>query len=106
VIPGGTYDLILISGDTDRGEDRFGAALVQDNEQWLIQGAVDSGYSNDLPDTVADISGQVTTGLEVTFGPGGVTSVTAEHWSVANHSVDEPNSVVPEVACFTEQGSG
>lgn len=98
-IPAGEYDLTLISGDYMRGSNHDGTPLVQPSERWRLLGSTPSGYSDDLPDTVADISGQVTSGLTVVFDSD-VTAVTAEHWSVATGDRD-PNSVVPEYACLT-----
>lgn len=97
-IPAGTYDVTLISGDYDRGE-RAGTALNQPNERWRLLGSTPSGYSDDLPDTIEDISGVATTGLSVVFDAD-VTSVTAEHWSVGSKDA-HMNSVVPEFACLT-----
>lgn len=97
-IPAGTYDLILISGDYNRGSDRDGNPLFQPNERWRLLGSSPSGYSNDLPDTTTAISGDVTSGLSVTFNSA-VTEVTAEHWAVANGD-RTGSSVVPEYACL------
>jgi len=96
-IKAGEYDVILISSDVKRGDDG-GEPLEQLNEQWRLLGDTNSGYSNDLPDTVADIFGQVTYGLSVTFNSS-VSSLTAEHWSVAQTSLS-PDSVVPQAACL------
>ncbi len=98
-IPAGAYYVTLISGDYARGSDHDGNPLFQPNERWRLLGSTPSGYSNDLPDTVADITGQVTSGLTVMFD-GAVTSVTAEHYSVGTGDT-RANSVVPEYACLT-----
>ncbi len=98
-VPAGEYDVTLISGDYMRGSNHDGTPLFQPNERWRLLGSTPSGYSNDLPDTVADISGQVTTGLMVVFDAD-VSSVTAEHWSVGTGDRNS-NSVVPEYACLT-----
>lgn len=105
-VAAGTYDVTLISGDYNRGSDLLGNPLVQPNERWRLLGSTSSGYSMDLPDTVANISGEVTSGLTVVFDAA-VTSVVAQHWSVATRDFD-PNSVVPEYACLTlvEDGGG
>ncbi len=99
-IPAGTYEVTLISGDYQRGSDHDGNPLYQPNERWRLQGDTPSGYSDDLVDTTTLITGVVTSGLSVEF-LNDVTSVTAEHYSVAtgdNHA----NSVVPEYACLVE----
>ncbi len=98
-IPAGSYSVTLISGDYARGSDHDGNPLVQRNEQWRLLGSTPSGYSTDLPDTVAAISGHVTAGLSVVFAAD-VTEVTAEHWAVATGD-NRANSVVPEYACLT-----
>ncbi len=103
-IPAGTYDVILISGDYERGSDHSGNPLVQRNEQWRLQGTSPSGYSDDLADTVTPISGEVTDAGTVTFASD-VTSVTAEHYSFGTDDTN-PNSVVPEYACLTATGGG
>jgi hypothetical protein len=97
-LPAGAYDVTLISGDFDRGE-RDGNPLFQPNERWRLLGSTPSGYSDDLPDTLDDISGQATTGLSVVFKKD-ATSVTAEHWS-ADTGDDHMNSVVPQYSCLT-----
>lgn len=97
-IKAGTYDVILISSDIDRGEDG-GSPLVQLNEQWRLLGDTNSGYADDLPDTVEDIEDVATYGLSVTFNSA-ITSLTAEHWSVAQTSLTA-DSVVPQAACLT-----
>ena len=53
--------MILISSDVIRGDDG-GEPLEQLNEQWRLLGDTNSGYSNDLPDTVEDISVKSRTG--------------------------------------------
>jgi hypothetical protein len=98
-IPAGAYDVTLISGDYNRGSDHDGNALFQPNERWRLLGSTPSGYTNDLPDTVDDITGKVTSGLTVVFDSA-VTSVTAEHYSVGTGDI-HANSVVPEHACLT-----
>ncbi len=103
-IPGGEYDVTLISGDYMRGGDSIRGPLFQPNERWRLLGSVPTGYTDDLVDTIADISGVVTDGLMVVFDDD-VSSVTAEHWSVGTGDPDS-NSVVPEYACLTEKDGG
>ena len=98
-IPAGRYEVTLISGDYNRGSDHDGNPLFQPNERWRLLGATPSGYTNDLLDTVGNITGQVTSDLMVVFD-GDVTSVTAEHYSVGTKDT-HANSVVPEHACLT-----
>lgn len=105
VIPAGTYDVILVSGDNGRGGSP-GNPLVQDNEQWRLRGGefdayigTPSGYTDDLLDTFASISGEETL-TSITFG--GVTKLTAEHWNANDENTSSsPDSVVPEAACLT-----
>jgi hypothetical protein len=99
-IPAGTYEVILISSDIDRGTFQ-GGPYDQPNEQWRLLGTAPSGYSDDLIDGIPDIVDQVTRDLWVTFSHD-VRSLTAEHWSVnpANDGTN-PNSVVPQAACLT-----
>ncbi len=100
-IPAGEYDVTLISGDYNRGRSRDGGPLVQTNESWRLLASSPSEYSDDLVDTVEDISGVATSGLSLVFASA-VTSVTAEHYSVQNsEDRSSPNSVVPEYACLT-----
>ena len=102
-IPAGEYDVTLISGDYNRGTNRDGGPLVQQNERWRLLGSTPTGYTNDLVDTTTDISGVVTSGLTVVFA-GNVSSVTAEHYSVGTGD-NSTNSVVPEYACLTASDS-
>jgi hypothetical protein len=97
-IPAGTYDVTLISGDYDRNDGPI-AFPVQPNERWRLLGTTPSGYSNDLPDSPDPIVGQVTTGLQVSFGTD-ITSATAQHWSAGTGDTSNQNSVVPEFACL------
>lgn len=96
-IAAGTYDVTLVSSDVGRGSSG-GAALVQHNEQWRLLGSVNSGYTDDLPDTVADIFGE-TTESSVTFNSD-ISTLTAEHWEVGMSSTS-PDSVVPQAVCLT-----
>jgi hypothetical protein len=99
-IPAGTYEVILISSDIDRGTFQ-GGPYEQPHEQWRLLGTSPSGYSDDLVDGIPNIYDQVTRDLWVTFSRS-VRSLTAEHWSVnpANGGTN-PNSVVPQAACLT-----
>ncbi|HKZ28035.1 MAG TPA: hypothetical protein VJ482_00170 [Acidimicrobiia bacterium] len=96
-IPAGTYSLLLGSRDIRQ---RF---LVQNNEQWraVFSDGSTSLYTADLPDGPANPSletfGGVVTLTEL------VTSVTAEHWDVANVS-SSPDSVIPDYVCLTRGG--
>jgi hypothetical protein len=104
-ILGGTYEVILISSDIDRGSIAGGTLPhPQPSERWRLLGTSPSGYSDDLPDGIPDIFDEVTTGLSVTFD-GPVTSITAEHWSVV-HGGPNPNSVVPQAVCLTLSNGG
>lgn len=103
-IPAGVYDVTLISGDYNRGMARDGGPLVQTDEVWRLLGSSPTGYTDDLVDTLEDITGVATTGLSVEFDSA-VSSVTAEHYSVENQEDrSSPNSVVPEYACLTASG--
>jgi hypothetical protein len=94
--------MTLISGDYNRGTNREGGPLVQPNERWRLLGSTPTCYTDDLVDTTTDISGVVTSGLSVVFDTG-VSSVTAEHYSVGTGDRSSTNSVVPEYACLTAQ---
>jgi len=99
-IPAGEYAVTLISGDYNRGANHSGEPLVQPNERWRLLGSTPTGYTDDLVDTTTDISGVATSGLSVVFDTG-VSSVTAEHYSVGTGDRSSTNSVVPEYACLT-----
>ncbi|MGI9529430.1 MAG: hypothetical protein ACR2NG_06935, partial [Acidimicrobiia bacterium] len=78
----GWYDVILVSGDYDRGQNPDGTPLLQPHESWRLLGTENSGYSDDLfPDTVGSVTGEETIGLFVYFDDT-KESLTAEHWSV------------------------
>jgi len=74
---------------------------VQDSEQWraVFSDGSTSLYTADLPDGLANPSLE-TFGAVVTFEEL-VTSVTAEHWDVANVS-SSPDSVIPDYVCLTQ----
>jgi hypothetical protein len=94
-IPAGTYVLLLGSSDF---RDTF---WVQNNEQWraVFSDSSTSLYADDLPDGPSNPSLE-SSGGTVTFGET-ITSVTAEHWDVANTS-NSPDSVVPDYVCLFE----
>ncbi|MGI9528115.1 MAG: hypothetical protein ACR2NG_00260 [Acidimicrobiia bacterium] len=99
----GWYDVILVSGDYDRGQNTDGTPLMQPHESWRLLGTENSGYSDDLdPDTVGPVTGVETDGLFVHFNAT-KTSLTAEHWSVGMADDSNANSVVAEAACLTKR---
>lgn len=101
-IPAGTYDVILGSGDVNRGGSPPDNPLVQPHESWRLGGDTPTAYTPDLADDAVEIH-IVTSGLTVVFNSA-VTQVTAQHWSVVNTGDTNANSVIPEFACLTESG--
>jgi hypothetical protein len=101
-IPAGTYDVILGSGDVDRGGNPPDDPLFQPHESWRLAGDTPTAYTPDLADDAVEVH-IVTGGLTVVFNSA-VSQVTAQHWSVVHTDDTNPNSVIPEFACLTETG--